>query len=39
MGQSSRTRGGGAQFGIRLNLSSVDFERYEEKYPSVTQNR
>jgi len=39
VGQSSRTRGGGAQFGIRLNLSSVDFERYEEKYPSVTQNR
>lgn len=37
--QSTNTRGGGAQFGIRLNLSSTDFETYDEKYPVVSQGR
>jgi hypothetical protein len=39
VGQSTSTRGGGARFGIRLNLSSVDFESYDEKYPVSTQGR
>jgi type II secretory pathway component PulL len=39
VGQSTSTRGGGAQFGIRLNLSNVDFENYKEKYPVTTQGR
>jgi len=37
--QSTNTRGGGAQFGIRMNLSSTDFEAYEEKYPVISQGR
>jgi len=37
--QSTNTRGGGAQFGIRMNLSSADFEAYEEKYPVISQGR
>jgi len=39
VGQSTLTRGSGTSFGIRLNLSSVDFEAYEEKYPLITQGR
>ena len=39
VGQSTSTRDGGARFGIRLNLSNVDFENYEEKYPVTTQGR
>lgn len=39
VGQSTNTRGGGSQFGIRLNLSSVDFEAYEEKFPITAQGR
>jgi len=39
VGQSTNTRGGGSQFGIRMNLSSVDFEAYEEKYPIISQGR
>ena len=39
VGQSTNTRGGGSQFGIRMNLSSVDFEAYEEKYPVISQGR
>lgn len=39
VGQSTSTRGGGARFGIRLNLSNVDFENYKEKYPVTTQGR
>lgn len=39
VGQSTAARGSGSQFGIRLNLSSVDFEAYEEKYPLITQGR
>jgi len=39
VGQSTNTRGGGSQFGIRMNLSSVDFEAYEEKFPIITQGR
>lgn len=39
VGQSTNTRGGGSQFGIRLNLSSVDFDAYEEKFPATTQGR
>lgn len=39
VGQSTSTRGAGSQFGIRLNLSSVDFAEYEEKYPVKTQGR
>jgi len=37
--QSTSTRGAGSQFGIRLNLTNVDFEDYEEKYPARTQGR
>lgn len=37
--QSTNTRGGGSQFGIRMNLSSVDFEAYEAKFPLITQGR
>lgn len=37
VGQSTNTRG--SQFGIRLNLSSVDFPAYEEKYPVVIPGR
>jgi len=37
--QSTSTRDGGSRFGIRLNLSSVDFENYEEKHPVITQGR
>ena len=36
--QSTNTRGGG-QFGIRMNLSDVDFDAYEEKYPVLTPGR
>lgn len=39
VGQSTNTRGGGSQFGIRMNLSSVDFDAYEEKYPPLSQGR
>ena len=39
VGQSTSTRDGGARFGIRLNLSNVDFENYEAKYPVTTQGR
>ena len=37
--QSTSTRGAGSQFGIRLNLTNVDFEDYEEKHPARTQGR
>jgi hypothetical protein len=37
--QSTSTRGAGSQFGIRLSLTNVDFEDYEEKYPARTQGR
>lgn len=39
VGQSTSTRGAGSQFGIRLNLSNVDFPAYEAKYPARTQGR
>ena len=39
VGQSTNTRGGGSQFGIRLKLSSVDFDAYDEKYPPLSQGR
>ena len=39
VGQSTNTRGGGSQFGIRLSLSGIDFDAYEEKYPVVSQGR
>lgn len=37
--QSTNTRGGGSRFGIRMNLSSVDFDAYEDKYPVINQGR
>ena len=37
--QSSQSRAGGSQFGLRMNLSGVDFGEYEEKYPVITQGR
>jgi hypothetical protein len=37
--QSTNTRGGGAQFGIRLSLSNTDFETYDENFPVVSQGR
>jgi len=38
VGQSTNTRDGG-QFGIRMNLSGVDFDAYDEKYPVINQGR
>ena len=37
--QSTSSRGAGSQFGIRLNLSSVNFPAYEQKYPVINQGR
>lgn len=38
VGQSSNNRGS-QQFGIRLNLSDVNFPAYEEKYPIISPGR